>query len=505
MILVIDFGSQTAHLIGRRLRQIGVTTEYANPDEAMQVIKNKKPKGIIMSGGPSSVYEKDAPVVSAKILKLGIPVLGICYGWQLMAKLMSANVKNTAKEYGPEKMKLARSGELFRGIPEKEFIVYVSHGDSVMSLPEGFETIGSTRSVRYTAVQNKTTKHYGVQFHPEVHHTMYGLEILNNFVLICNENPNPLILDPGQIIADIKAQVGDQKVIGAVSGGVDSSVAAFLIGKAIGKNLIPVYVDSGLMRADTLERVKYIFTKLIHANLVVVSARERFLKGLRGVSDPEEKRKIIGKLYIDIFQEVAKKHKDAAFLAQGTIYSDVIESKGSKHASKIKSHHNVGGLPDDMKLKLIEPNRNYYKDEVREIGRRAGLPEEVVMQQPWPGPGHAVNIMGEVTEKRLSQVMIADQIVVDEMKNAGLYDEVFECFAVMTGAYSTAVKGDARVYAEVVAVRSYNSIDIMTAEWTHIPYNVLQKISSRIVNEVPDVSRVVYDITTKPPATMRWE
>lgn len=505
MILVIDFGSQTAHLIGRRLRQIGVTTEYANPDEAEQVIKNKKPKGIIMSGGPSSVYEKGAPVVSAKLLKLGIPVLGICYGWQLMAKLLSANVKNTAKEYGPEKMKLVNAGGLFRGVPEKEFIVYVSHGDSVMSLPEGFETIGSTRSVVYTAVQNKNTKQYGVQFHPEVHHTMYGLEILNNFVKICNENPKPLILDPGQIIADIKSQVGNQKVIGAVSGGVDSSVAAFLIGKAIGANLIPVYVDSGLMRADTLERVKYIFTKLINANLVVVSARERFLKALKGVSDPEQKRKIIGKLYIDIFQEVAKKHKDAAFLAQGTIYSDVIESKGSKHASKIKSHHNVGGLPDDMKLKLIEPNRNYYKDEVREIGRRAGLPEEIVMQQPWPGPGHAVNIMGEVTEKRLNQVMKADQIVVEEMTKAGLYGEVFECFAIMTGAYSTAVKGDARVYAEVVAVRSYNSIDIMTAEWTHIPYDVLQNISSRIVNEVPDVSRVVYDITTKPPATMRWE
>lgn len=505
MILVIDFGSQTAHLIGRRLRQIGVTAEYANPDEAMRFIENKKPKGIIMSGGPSSVYEKGAPVVPAKILKLGIPVLGICYGWQLMAKLLTANVKNTAKEYGPEKMRVDAGNGLFKDIPDSEFIVYVSHGDSVMSLPNGFETTASTRSVKYTAVQNQENRLYGVQFHPEVHHTMYGLEILNNFVMICNESPKPLILDPKKIIADIKVQVGNQKVIGAVSGGVDSSVAAFLIGKAIGKNLIPVYVDSGLMRADTLERVKYIFTKLIHSNLVIVSARERFLKALKGVSDPETKRKIIGKLYIDIFQEIAKKHKDAAFLAQGTIYSDVIESKGSKHASKIKSHHNVGGLPDDMKLKLIEPNRNYYKDEVREIGRRAGLPEDIVMQQPWPGPGHAVNIMGEVTEKRLSQVMIADQIVVEEMKKAGLYDVVFECFAVMTGAYSTAVKGDARVYAEVVAIRSYNSIDIMTAEWTHIPYEILQNMSSRIVNEVPDVSRVVYDITTKPPATMRWE
>jgi len=269
--------------------------------------------------------------------------------------------------------------------------------------------------------------------------------------------------------------------------------------------LIPVYVESGLMRQDTDKHVTYIFEDLVRSDLVIIDARKRFLEGLKGITDSEQKRKIIGRLYVEIFQEVASKNKDATFLGQGTIYSDVIESKGSKHASHIKSHHNVGGLPKEMNLKLLEPLRDFYKDEVREIGREAGLPEEIVMQQPWPGPGHAVNIMGEVTEKRLAQVMKADQIVVEEMKKAGLYQKVFECFAVMTGAYSTAVKGDNRVYAEVIAIRSYDSIDIMTAEWSKIPYDVLASISTRIVNVVPDVSRVVYDITSKPPATMRWE
>ena len=505
MILIVDFGSQTAHLIGRRLRQIGVETEYVNPDEAGDKINKLKPKGIILSGGPASVYEKDAPKIAKDIFDLDIPVLGICYGWQLMAKLLGAEVQNTNKEYGPEEITIEKPLGILGKLPKKQFKVYVSHGDTVISLPEGFVKTATTKNVEFTAVANIEKHLYGVQFHPEAQHTDYGLEILHNFALICKETLNPLSLDPQKIVEDIKQKVGSSKVICAVSGGVDSSVAAFLIGRAIGKNLIPVYVDSGLMRADTEKRVKYIFTKLIQADLVIVNARKRFLSALAGVTDPEQKRKIIGKLYIDIFNEIAVKNKDAEFLGQGTIYSDVIESKGSKHASKIKSHHNVGGLPKEMRLQLLEPNRNYYKDEVREIGRLAGLPEDIVMQQPWPGPGHAVNIMGDVTAKRLEQVIKADQIVVEEMQKAGLYSEVFECFAVMTGAYSTAVKGDGRVYAEVVAIRSYNSIDIMTAEWTRIPYDVLQNMSSRIVNEVSDVSRVVYDITTKPPATIIWE
>jgi GMP synthase (glutamine-hydrolysing) len=505
MILIVDFGSQTAHLIGRRLRQIGVTPAYVHPSEALEEAKKSKPSGIILSGGPSSVYDAGAPTISRELFELDVPVLGICYGWQIMAKLLGGTVKNATKEYGPEAIEVKALSGVLEKLPQTSFSVIVSHGDSVTALPPGFKSLASTRSVEYRAVENATSKLYGVQFHPEADHTEYGTEVLRNFSESCDEKIEMLALDPQQIIDDIKAKVGDQKVICAVSGGVDSTVAAFLIAKAIGKNLIPVYVESGLMRAGTDDHVQYIFSELVQANLMIVDARARFLKALKGVSDPEQKRKAIGSLYVDIFQEVALQHKDASFLGQGTIYSDVIESKGSKHASHIKSHHNVGGLPADMKLELLEPLRNYYKDEVREIGRLAGLLEEVVMQQPWPGPGHAVNIMGEITEKRLAQVMQADQIVTDEMKQAGLYEQVFECFAIMTGAYSTAVKGDARVYAEVVAVRSYDSSDIMTAQWTRVPHEVLATISSRIVNEVPDVSRVVYDITSKPPATMRWE
>lgn len=505
MILIVDFGSQTAHLIGRRLRQIGVKVSYVNPEDAIATVKQTHPNGIILSGGPSSVYEENAPYTSQEIFDFGIPVMGICYGWQLMAKLLGGEVKNTAKEYGSEQLTIEKPLGILGKIPKKQFNVIVSHGDTVMSLPEGFVKTASTKRVEFTAVQNIKKHLYGVQFHPEAQHTEYGMILLENFAQICHETIEPLALDPQKIISEIKEKVGKNKVISAVSGGVDSTVATFLIAKAIGQNVVPVYVESGLMRAHTEEHVKYIFSELVRSDLVIVDAKKRFLQALKGVTDPEQKRKTIGKLYVDIFQEIALQHKDAQFLGQGTIYSDVIESKGSKNASHIKSHHNVGGLPKDMKLELLEPLRNYYKDEVREIGRLAGLPEEVVMQQPWPGPGNAVNIMGEVTEKRLAQVIQADEIVVEEMKKAGLYSQVFECFAIMTGAFSTAVKGDARVYAEVVAIRSYDSHDIMTAQWTRIPHEVLATISSRIVNEVPDVSRVVYDITSKPPATMRWE
>jgi GMP synthase (glutamine-hydrolysing) len=505
MILIIDFGSQTAHLIGRRLRQLGVDIVYANPEDALTVCEQTKPKGIILSGGPSSVYDTNAPLVSPEIFKRNIPVLGICYGWQLMAKLLGGEIKNTTKEYGPEQMTIEKPIGILDKLPQKQLSVFVSHGDSVTALPEGFIQTASTKQVQYTAVQNSSRHLYGVQFHPEVQHTEYGLEILQNFAEICQEELHPISLNPQKIIAEIKQTVGDQKVICAVSGGVDSTVTAFLIGKAIGENLIPVYVESGLMRQETGKLVKEIFSKLIHANLVVVDARERFIKALNGITDPEEKRKTIGRLYVEIFQEQAERHTDASFLGQGTIYSDVIESKGSKHASHIKSHHNVGGLPKDLKLKLIEPLRNYYKDEVREIGRIAELPEEVVMQQPFPGPGYAVRIRGEVTPERLEQIKLADTIVVEEIKQAHLYEKLFQCFAIMTGAYSTAVKGDGRVFAEVVAIRAYESTDVMTSQWADLPHSLLQKISSRIVNEVPDVSRVVYDITTKPPATMEWE
>lgn len=508
MIAIVDFGSQTTHLIGRRLRQLGIQIEYIQTNDAIDFIKKTSPKGIILSGGPSSVYEKNAPKVSRKIFSFNIPILGICYGWQLMAKLMGGEIENTTKEYGPEKLELRNKNyelNIFKNLPKNSFRVFVSHGDSVRKLPKGFSMTASTKRVKFTAVENKKEKLFGVQFHPEVHHTEYGLDILKNFAKICNEELTPISLEPEKIISEIKEKTGKKKVIFGVSGGVDSTVAAYLVGRAIGRNLLPVYVDSGLMRPETTALVTHIFSKLIRSNLLIVNAKKRFLYNLKGVTDPEEKRKIIGKLYVEIFQEVAKRHKEATFLGQGTIYSDVIESKGSKHASHIKSHHNVGGLPKNMHLKLLEPVRNYYKDEVREIGRLAGLPEDVIKQHPFPGPGYAVRIRGEVTKERLEQIKLADTIVVEEMKKAKVYDTVFQCFAILTGAYSTAVKGDSRVFAEVVAIRAYESVDVMTSQWADLPHELLQKISSRIVNEVPHISRVVYDITTKPPATMEWE
>lgn len=505
-ITIVDFGSQTAHLIGRRFRQLGITTDYLDPDSALQIISQSPPSGIILSGGPASIYESGAPKIDKKIFQLGIPVLGICYGWQLMADELGGEVRNTTKEYGQEKLNINDKGPIFASTPDS-FSVIMSHGDSVTRVPTGFRILGSTQHVEYAAVANDGRRLYGLQFHPEAYNTEHGLEILQNFAHnICNLEIKPFALDPASIVQQIKETVGHQKVICGVSGGVDSTVAAFLIGKAIGKNLIPVYVDSGLMRDGTTQQVEHIFSKLVPANLEVVNARNQFLSALKGITDPEEKRKIIGKLYIDNFNQVAAQHSDATFLAQGTIYSDVIESKGSKHASHIKSHHNVGGLPKSMKLKLLEPLRSYYKDEVRDLGRMAGLPEETVMQQPFPGPGYAVRIRGEVTESRLAQVQQADQIVLEEVRRVSeLYEKLFQCFAVMTGAYSTAVKGDARAFAEVVAVRAYESEDVMTSQWAYLPREVIERISSRIVNEVPQVSRVVYDVTSKPPATMEWE
>ncbi len=505
MILIVDFGSQTAHLIGRRLRQLGVSVSYVDPEDVFSAIETHKPTGIILSGGPDFVDREGSPTVPKKLFELGIPVLGICYGWQLMSYRLGGDGRITAKEFGPETLHITKPVDIFK-LPERDFTVIVSHGYTVTKAPPGFEIVGSTDKVEFTAGYDAKRKLYGIQFHPEAHHTQYGTELLKNFVHdVCGETITPMTLDPGKIIEDIRVAVGNKKVICAVSGGVDSTVAAFLIGQAIGKNLIPVYVDSGLMRPETDRRVRYIFTKLIAADLRIVDAKKRFLAALAGITDPELKRKTIGKLYIDIFQEEALKHKDAQFLGQGTIYSDVIESKGSKHASHIKSHHNVGGLPKDLPFRLIEPLRNYYKDEVRELGRLAGLPEDIVMQQPFPGPGFAVRIRGEVTADRLKQVILADSIVVEELMNAKLYSSLFQCFAIMTGAYSTAVKGDERAFAEVVGIRAYESNDVMTSQWAKIPYDMLGKISSRIVNEVPNVSRVVYDITTKPPATMEWE
>lgn len=505
-IFVVDFGSQTANLIGRRLKRLGASVEIIDSEDAQPKINSLKPKGLVLSGSPYSVYETGAPTLPPEIYHRGIPILGICYGWQDMAQSLRGEVERGSGEYGPENFRVKDHNSKLLDLPKKEFSVYMSHGDTVTQLPEGFQVIGSTAQVENTAVADLSRKLFGLQFHPEASHTQFGTEILRNFAAkICNANLSPKDLSPEIIIERIKSQAGKNKVICGVSGGVDSTVAAFLIGQAIGENLIPVYVDSGLMRPGTREHVEHIFTDLIRSNLVAINARDQFLSALEGVVDPEEKRKLIGKLYADTFKKEAHKHSDATFLGQGTIYSDVIESKGSKHASSIKSHHNVGGLPKDLGLELIEPVRDYYKDEVRDIGRLAGLPEAIIMQHPFPGPGYAIRIRGEVTRERLAQVVQADQIVIDEITKAGLYDQVFQCFAVMTGAYSTAVKGDARAFAEVVAIRAYESDDVMTSDWANLPRAVIQRMSSRIVNEVPNVSRVVYDVTSKPPATMEWE
>ncbi len=505
MIVIVDFGSQTCHLIGRRIRDMGIGIKIIDPETSIDVVKNMKPAGIILSGGPASVYEKEAPTINKKIFDLGVPILGICYGWQLTAHLLGGKVVSGHKEYGPANLKINISEPLFSGL-ESYSQVWVSHGDSVVKVPKGFVTLGETESVAAAAVANFQKKIFGVQFHPEVEHTLLGIEILKNFCLkVCNQKIKKRKIVISQIIKSIKQELGSEKVICAVSGGVDSTTAAALIGKAIGKNLYPIYVESGLMRIGTRQEVINIFQKHLKIKPIIVEAEALFLNKLKGVTDPEQKRKIIGNLYIELFEREAKKIKGIKFLAQGTIYSDVIESKGTKKADKIKSHHNVGGLPDKMKFRLIEPLRNFYKDEVRLIAAKIGLPKDVVAKQVFPGPGQAIRIIGEITKERLVRQHAADQIVLEEIKKAGWYSRVFLCFPVLTNTKSTAVKGDGRQHLEVVAVRVIESKDIMTTDWSKLPYGLLQKISSRIVNEIPGVSRVVYDITTKPPATMEWE
>ncbi len=509
MIIVIDFGSQTSHLIARRIKDLGVPVSIITPEKFRPGML-PEPDGIILSGGPSSVYEKGAPTIDPSIFSLGIPLLGICYGFQLMAHLNGGEVIAGKKEYGPAKVGLTLKGKdniIVKNVAP-EFTVWMSHGDEIIKVPTGMKVIGKTANMRFAITGNTKEKVYGLQFHPEVDHTEYGTEILRNFLEVCGITTSTQKISTSSLINGIKETVGDGYVIGAVSGGVDSTVAAVMTAKAIGDHFFPIFVDNGLQRADAREQVKNIFDH-VGIKPIIVECKKEMIVLLSGVRDPEEKRKIIGRHYIEVFERELDKLEEKGikpeFLMQGTIYSDVIESKGTKHAAKIKSHHNVGGLPKHMRMKLLEPVREFYKDEVRAIGAKLGLPKEFIWKQTFPGPGYAIRIRGVVSEKRLSQEIKADGIILEELKKANLLDKVYMSFPIMTDAYSTAVKGDGRSFSEVVALRIIESRDVMTTTWARIPYDILQNISSRIVNEVPDVSRVVFDITTKPPATMEWE
>lgn len=508
-IIILDYGSQYTQLIARRIREFHVYSEIVPFDITAAKIREYEPKGIILSGGPNSVFEEGAPGIDREIFSLGVPVLGVCYGMQLMSHELGGSVQPGEKrEYGKTEMKVEPGNELFKGLPDR-FVVWMSHGDRVATIPEGFKVSATSANCPFAAIRDEARRFFGIQFHPEVVHTQFGREILSNFVFwICHAKADwRLDAWVDATVAKLKAQIGDDEVVLGLSGGVDSSVAALLLHKAIGPRLHCIFVDNGLLRFDEARQVEEMFHAKLGLDLTVARAAQKFYAALKGLDEPEAKRKAIGKTFIDVFADEARKFRHCRFLGQGTIYPDVIESS---HAVKgpsqtIKSHHNVGGLPPDLKFELVEPLRDLFKDEVRSVGRVMGMADELLDRQPFPGPGLGVRILGEVTEEKVALLQQADVRVQEEIAKLPDYKTIWQSFAVLLPVRSVGVMGDQRTYEYTCAIRCVNSVDAMTADWTRLPYETLATISNRIINEVRGINRVVYDISSKPPATIEWE
>jgi len=510
MILIIDFGSQYNQLIARRVREHHVYCRIEPPDISLEEIRAIKPEGIILSGGPSSIYEPKSPRVTKGVFDLGIPVLGICYGLHFMVDALGGQVIGAKKrEYGLADLRIKpEAGGIFEGV-NRETTCWMSHGDSIGRLPEGFAVTATTANTPIAAAENVKRRFYCLQFHPEVAHTPDGKKMLENFLFnICNcKKTWTMASFAKDAIADIRKEAGHEKVILGLSGGVDSSVAAVLLHQAIGNNLTCVFVDNGVLRQDEAKRVLELFRKNLHVNVRFADAAKEFLEGLKGVTDPEKKRKIIGRTFIKVFEREARQIKGVKFLAQGTLYPDLIESRSAfgGPSAVIKSHHNVGGLPKKMNMKLIEPLKHLFKDEVRLLGKELGLPDDLIWRQPFPGPGLAVRIIGEVTRPRLHVLRLADAILLEEIRAGQFYRKLWQSFAILLPLKSVGIMGDQRTYENIVAIRAVTSEDAMTADWARLPQDLLAKISNRIINEVRGINRVVYDISTKPPSTIEWE